>query len=636
MTQLLQGVSHENISASRWIRAFGIALVSLLIFALALAAGERAAKPSGKYTRQLEVRTTSQPGEASPWHPVVLHPAPVYRFADAGRAPLAVFRHQFDQPESAEKLGLYLTWKRRVAEVRLNGETLTARTPVQPPSAVGGFDPVIYELPRDILLEADNTLEFHVLGTRMKILPAFFVGPIEDQFAAYAWSRAISVELVVASIGVMLFVILLCAALPWFGDERSRARALMLLLVAWSVRNLSFFGIDALLPGAAQQVFHYQVTFCFLVALAWFASAWTRTAGPPAHIYRHVALGLSVGAILPALIGDSGTVFRWLFPLESLLTLAVVAFAGQRFLSYSSTGPASRRYEAVLFCLCLIAVGVDALDDRYHLSLPFSSDLYLTFYTAPVCGLLLALASMTILVRQSQRARVLTENLNQVLDRRLANQAVALRAGHEREQAATRARAVLEERQRLMRDMHDGLGGQLTSLLVRLRRGRAGHEEALVEVSQALDDLRLIVASLDHAEENLGIALGGFRERMEPRLREAGIGLAWRLDESAAARHLEVASMLHVLRFLQEACSNVLRHAGADSIELGLIEKSDGLLEISITDNGQGLALKTRAGRGLKNMRERAQRLGGTFELRQTDHGTRVSVRFPAAERSTD
>ncbi|MEM9533669.1 MAG: ATP-binding protein [Pseudomonadota bacterium] len=621
----------------RWLSAGALALASLLIFALALAAGERAAKPAGDYVRQLEVRTAARREQSSPWHPIALHPAPVYRFADAERAPLAIFRHQFDQPGNAPGLGLYLTWKRRVAEVRLNGEILTARTPVQPPTAIGGFDPVIYELPSDILIPIGNVLEFQVLGSRMKILPAFFVGPIEDQFAAYAWSRAISVELVVASIGVMLFVALLCLALPWYHEERSRARALGLLLAAWSLRNLSFFGIDVLLPPAAQQVFHYQVTFCFLLALAWFAAAWTRSVRPGPRVYRRAALGLVVVAVLPALLGDSGTVFRWLFPVESLLTLVVVVFAGLRFLTYASAGPASRRYEAVLFCICLSAVGVDALDDRFHLSLPFFSDLYLTFYTAPVCGLLLALASVTILMRQSQRARLLTENLNEVLDRRLADQELALRAGHEREQAAARTRAVLEERQRLMRDMHDGLGGQLTSLLVRLRRGRAGRGEALIEVGQALDDLRLIVASLDHAEENLGIALGAFRERMEPRLREAGVSLTWRLDGTAAARQLEVASMLHVLRFLQEACSNVLRHANATHIELALTAQPDGLLEISVADNGDGIDPKAPAGRGLKNMQERAERLGGTFERRHTGKGTRVAARFPiphAAERT--
>ncbi|MFK7957315.1 MAG: sensor histidine kinase [Lysobacterales bacterium] len=617
--------------------AIALAATSGVIFFAALIAGELAALPDGAgYQRQIEVIVSAEESQAlaDSWMPVQLHPAPVYQIADPARSPTATFRHAFDSSNNDEPQGLYLTWKRRVAEVRLNGQRLSARTPVQPPTAVGGFDPVIFEMPRDLLLPRGNVLEFTVLGNRLKILPAFFVGNLQSQFDAYAWSRMISVELVVASVGVMAFIILLCLVTPWPKSERRRANALVLLLIAWSVRNLSFFGFDGVLPSVWQQVIHYQVTFCFLVALARFSAAWTQREVTPGWIFAIVAALLCTLAALTGLTGSSGSVFRWLFPVETMLTAIVAVIAGYQFLRYGAAGSWTRRYEAVLFGICLFALAIDALDDRYNLSAPFLPDVFLTFYTAPVCGLLLALGSVTILVRQSQLARHMVENLNQVLDSRLADQEQALKDGHAREQRADRAKAILEERQRLMRDMHDGLGGQLTSLLVRLRRGKASTSDAEQDVAHALDDLRLIVSSLDHADENLGLALGAFRERIEPRLSETGLDLTWQLEADTANCQISVADMLNVLRFLQEAFTNVLRHANASRIDLKLVRSQQDQIVICVDDNGRGFHDTRSAGKGLKNMRYRAEQLGGHLTVQTGSEGTQVALAFPISPTS--
>ncbi|MEZ5443694.1 MAG: histidine kinase, partial [Lysobacterales bacterium] len=403
-------------------------------------------------------------------------------------------------------------------------------------------------------------------------------------------------------------------------------------LLLWSLRNFSFFGLDAGIPPPWRQVTHYSLTFLFLVGLAWFAASWTGLGARRPRLYAAVAASAVGWAILTGLSGDNARVFHWLFPVETALSAILVALALAQFSRYAARGGWSRAYEALLFQLCLTAVGVDALDDRFDLSIPFAPQWPLTFYAAPVCGLLLALGSCTILVGQSQRARSMLESLNRLLDRRLAEQALALNEAHQQAAEAAREHAVMTERARLMRDMHDGLGGQLVSLLMRFRSGKVSAEEAASEVSRALDDLRLIVTSLDHADEAIGIALGGLRERFEPRLRDAGLQLDWQIDSEAAKHRLSVEQMLDLLRIVQEALGNCLRHAQAQRFGLKLSQTPVGSLRVQLSDDGRGIDPQAPAGKGLSNMRLRAARLGGALDVSSGATGTCIDLQLPPAE----
>ncbi len=616
---------------ARLLIALAVFLISQLLFWGALLLGERSVVPAGgSYATSVQMRPLAQADEIPTIGAVEvpLHPAPVYLYRAPTGTHRAIYSHRFADHGEDRPAALYLSWSRRVSEVRLNGSVLTARAPLDVWSVLGGFDPVLYDLPED-LLQPDNLLEFEVYGVANKILPVFFVGELDALFNAYAWAQLISVDLVVAAIGVMLFVALVCAITPWSRSDRPRVYALIVLLILWSLRNLSFFGFDAGIPPPWRQVTHYQLTFAFLLSLGWFASAWTgqTRVGWRWHVGAFALLALL--AIAVGGIGGNVEVFRWLFPIESWLSFAMVAIAIAQICDYAARGGWSQRYESLLFVICLSAVGVDALDDRYDLSIPLFGGWPLTFYAAPVCGLLLGLASCTILVGQSQRARRMLESLNELLDSRLQAQEAALAEGHRREQEAAEQRAVLEERQRLMRDMHDGLGGQLVALSARLRGGLGTRQDAAAEVERALDDLRLIVTSLDRADENLGSAFGAFRERLQPRLADPELELEWQIDERAAAQQLPVERVLNLLRILSEACANALKHAQANHLKVAIEQHSQTHLRAVVADNGRGMQGDGSAGKGLANMGLRARKLRGTLDIQSDSSGTRIQLDFP-------
>ncbi len=195
-----------------------------------------------------------------------------------------------------------------------------------------------------------------------------------------------------------------------------------------------------------------------------------------------------------------------------------------------------------------------------------------------------------------------------------------------------------EERRRLRRDLHDGLGAQLAGLSVQagaLRRlipqDPAAADGMVVELREelrgAIADIRRLVYDLrPPALDDLGLAeaLRRLAERYgsengQPRV---AVEVPENLPTLPAA--VEVA----VYRIAQEALTNVARHARAQSCVVRLAV--DGDVSLEIVDDGTGIPAGRNAGVGLSSMRERASELGGSCVIQSVpEGGTRVLVRLP-------
>ncbi len=188
--------------------------------------------------------------------------------------------------------------------------------------------------------------------------------------------------------------------------------------------------------------------------------------------------------------------------------------------------------------------------------------------------------------------------------------------------------ARLAERQRLARDMHDGIGGQLLSLLLRVRSGRVDLGQIEQDIKTSITDLRLIVDSMDNVGNNMQAALQTFKERAEAQCEAANIELTWQQENNLDFQFGNSRSILHIYRFLQEALSNALRHSGADRICIKILHPCPEVLTLEVTDTGKGLGSKAGEGRGLENMKARAEKLGGEFVHTEVEQGTGVCVRL--------
>jgi two-component system, NarL family, sensor kinase len=199
--------------------------------------------------------------------------------------------------------------------------------------------------------------------------------------------------------------------------------------------------------------------------------------------------------------------------------------------------------------------------------------------------------------------------------------------------------ALEEERRRMRRDIHDGLGPTLASVTMRLELARSllhrdpattelifdglveTHHHALRDVRRLIDGLRPPVL------DQLGLV---------PALRERAVRLGGSVtiavDADEDVESLPAAAEVAAYHIISEALTNVVRHSGATECAVRL--SRDDHLRIEVADNGAGLPPAYQAGVGLRSIRERCAELGGSADIRTGDGGgTVVTARLPAGAR---
>jgi len=255
----------------------------------------------------------------------------------------------------------------------------------------------------------------------------------------------------------------------------------------------------------------------------------------------------------------------------------------------------------------------------------------LEYALLPLGGLGVSLALFLELARRMRESQLRMARYTAELEQTVRVREEALRASLERVSAADRERALAQERQRLLRDMHDGVGGQLASLVHLAGRDETSRDQVVAGLRDGLADLRLILDSLAHEDDDAMVAFGRLRQRIEPTLEAAGMRLRWEIDPQLDLPSWSPEAVLDVYRLLQEACYNAVRHARAQTLTIRA-QLVDGKFEITVADDGIGIDPHASDGFGLANLRARAARLGGVLEVRTASgHGTQVILRLPSA-----
>ena len=248
-------------------------------------------------------------------------------------------------------------------------------------------------------------------------------------------------------------------------------------------------------------------------------------------------------------------------------------------------------------------------------------------FTSYVRALVLA-AVLAVLMRRLAMSLDRLDRANEDLNTKLAEREAELAALH-REERLEAARLVREqERQRLTRDLHDGISGHLVSIIAMAERAEGGAKSIEQAAREALDDLRLVIYSLDLGDRELPLALANFRERLFPRLRPMGVELDWSTAELPEVTGVTPGNALVVLRILQEAITNALKHGPARRITIRGGASANAMAAITIENDGQPFAAGA-AGFGIDNMRHRARQLGGELQLCDLPHGMKVTLLLP-------
>jgi len=198
-----------------------------------------------------------------------------------------------------------------------------------------------------------------------------------------------------------------------------------------------------------------------------------------------------------------------------------------------------------------------------------------------------------------------------------------------------------EERRRLRRDLHDGLGPQLAGLALKLEtlRNRLTDDpvadsllaDLAKRTQDATADIRHLVYELRPPTlDELGL-VSALKESVALYTQQECNDLNVMFDAPEGLPPLPAAVEVAVYRIAQEAVTNVIRHADARTCHIRLnLDESESFLCLEVQDDGRGLSVNRRAGIGLNSMRERAEELGGTFTFTPVPTGgTLVEARLP-------
>ncbi|MFW6070123.1 MAG: ATP-binding protein [bacterium] len=204
--------------------------------------------------------------------------------------------------------------------------------------------------------------------------------------------------------------------------------------------------------------------------------------------------------------------------------------------------------------------------------------------------------------------------------------------------------AVVEERQRLARELHDAVTQSVYSLTLLAETGRraaaaeqwdavGGYLERLGHISQeALKEMRLLLYELRPATLAREGLVGALQRRLDAVEGRAGVRTRLLLPAQEVTLPALVETALY--RIAQEALNNALKHARATAVTVRL-RQEEGAVALEVEDNGRGFDASAgeSSGLGLANMRERAEQLGGGVTIRSTPgEGTSVTARIPLPE----
>lgn len=364
-----------------------------------------------------------------------------------------------------------------------------------------------------------------------------------------------------------------------------------------------------------------------LASVVFLATAFVTSEGPNADFAIRPVNDIPIGEFFILAVASGALYWRRSQPLV-VLGVTLVATALAMGLGYSDL-------VGIAMMVALYGVGRYAIDDRWSY-IGLGSVLALVGFTAFIEGVIAAqigfgLFVMFLVWYIGRRTRLRDERAVQL----------------ERDQAAEARRAVVEERARIARELHDVVAHRVSLMTVQAGAAktvaaddpqRAIQAMAAVEQAgrQALDELRHLLGVLRPEDEGESLApQPGIADvpRLVDQFAQAGLDIS--LTMEGAQTELPARVDLSTYRIVQEALTNVLKHAGPGARTEVRLSTADHGVAIEILDNGHGATILPGSGHGIHGMRERALLLGGSLDAGlRLGGGFQVVAHLPIGEES--
>jgi two-component system, NarL family, sensor histidine kinase UhpB len=426
--------------------------------------------------------------------------------------------------------------------------------------------------------------------------------------------------------GVLLGLLGLLAAIMVFrSDDWRFAMWLSALCAGFASYSIYSLWLDPPVDGWGRMLAFFMIYMFIPTALLCFMDSWTKKPIrwlQPAALAGYAAIVTIIAwhiyrVPMPDGFDTPATLWIW------FLMIAALAFVA-RLLWHFATQAEERLIESALLTVFATALVLDAVSNWFP-QFGVREGNMLNSSVFLIVAMMAAFLARNFRLFQSQGA------LNSLLQVKVDQREAELVEAAKREQVLVRQQAHDDERRRIMRDLHDGLGSQLMSMMLSARLGEAEPSKVAEGLQGVIDEMRLMVDSMDSVGESLEAALATFRTRVEPRVQQAGFALLWQQDETISLPDFGPRDVLQVFRVLQEAVTNALKHSGGSEIAISVEQLDDDRVLIQVADNGEGGAFDGKAaGRGLSNMRSRAKAVHGDCTISASPSGgTQVRLTLP-------
>lgn len=559
------------------------------------------------------------PSDAAAWRTTTLP----HRSARPGGQDLTPYwyRLNFNADTHNAPLWLFFPKLRSGGTIYLNGSLIGKIAQADALTQRRWFRPFMLLLPPLALRPGSNVIAVHFsIREPLTSFGEVFVGGEEAIGSMY--DRLFFWETTLTE--VSSFLCLIVGGLTLLIWVRRRQEALYGIFSAcalfWGVRTLVFRMSEvAMSQWVAWRFIYYFTTAGFIVCISLFMLRFSLSSRPRLERFlitywlAGCAYFLIVGVPARHLMDTWWTLGFLPFTLYSVLTLAVSAYR-------TRSGSAIAMLGAVGLALAL------ALHDfAVQHGLFGFAEFYMLHLGIPAFLLVMAL----VLLNRFLSTLQLADSMHNNLAARIAEREREILRSHERLRRLERLNATAEERQRIMQNLHDGVGSQLITSLMLVKGGGADQAEVISLLQDCIDEMRLALDSMSAENEELLPVLGSFRNRISSRFSSMGLNLKWIHDNLPVSLQVPPHATLQVLRILQEALANVLKHAKAANVSVRVSAEAN-ILVIAITDDGVGMANSCIAGgHGVTNMRARANKIGAMLDVFADGNGTTVRLSVP-------
>lgn len=474
--------------------------------------------------------------------------------------------------------------------------------------------PLLISIPPVLINPGDNLLEIELSGYPQEglILDGVHFGSYDILQSHYSWRKFTSVDIARFSVGIMLIFTLVLGVLGFV--RRSEPEYLILALSCITAALFSIhYGFDmSFVPYWWWTIIWNLAVTVYVYLIMKFSNYYVKA---NIRIIEKIYAYVTVLEIACLLVAPAENVFLIsmifkLHPLIGALAIIVVFF-------HHRNNTDQTNFNIYIVCYTL-GTSLGAYD-LYMTAIEMPSRSQHLFQFTPLAMISVSIWLMiSKLVQSLKNHEILAASLQDTIDAKT----VELQQTYEKLGQAERQKAIHSERQRIMSDLHDGIGGQLVNTLAYMQNNEKGDEVMQNALEDALRDLSLMLDSLE-TDDSIVTLLGMLRTRLEALLEKHGLEFDWQIEDEPVLKNPSPSNNLHLTRIIQEAITNVIKHANATVITI-----STDATSVLIKDNGSGFKFNNeqKSGHGISGMKRRASQIGAHITFASDDDGTMIRL----------